>query len=207
MNPKSIDRKEFLGSLSRFCTGSCVCAAAAGLPVVHGLEGRPKDQPQTVPPRSEKRIAVAEKWIRRFMNVLDEELDEATRARVMMANGRDCFDAWIEETGRQIQVTSLENLRIWVEQNVTDGSVRVEGNVIHFAFLTAAETGQPAEPGACLCALVETKPEGLSGTYCLCSVGYVKRWYERLLGTEVEVELVESTIRGGEHCRFRITVG
>jgi predicted hydrocarbon binding protein len=35
----------------------------------------------------------------------------------------------------------------------------------------------------------------------------VKRWHERLLGRPVTVELVESVLRGGEHCRFRITVG
>jgi hypothetical protein len=207
MSPESIDRNRFLSTLGRFCAGSCACAAAAGLPAIYGLAPRPRRQQQSKPLRSEQRLAFAETWIRRFMNVLDTELDEATRARVMMANGSACFDGWTSETGQTITPITLEELRKRLEGSVTDPSIRIEGNVIHFAFLSAAETGQPAQPGACLCSLVETKPDGLSGTYCLCSVGYVKRWHERLLGRPVTVELVESVLRGGEHCRFRITVG
>jgi hypothetical protein len=207
MSSEPIDRQQFLTTLGRFCAGSCACAAAVGLPAVYGLESGGQNPPQAQPSRSEQRIAFAEAWIRRFMNVLDTELDEATRARIMMANGSACYDGWIRATGQQITPITLEELRKRLEQNPTDPSIRVEGNVIHFAFLSAAETGQPARPGACLCSLVETKPEGLSSTYCLCSVGYVKRWHERLLGRPVSVELVESVLRGGEHCRFRITVG
>jgi hypothetical protein len=186
MSPESIDRNRFLSTLGRFCAGSCACAAAAGLPAIYGLAPRPRRQQQSKPLRSEQRL---------------------TRARVMMANGSACFDGWTSETGQTITPITLEELRKRLEGSVTDPSIRIEGNVIHFAFLSAAETGQPAQPGACLCSLVETKPEGLSGTYCLCSVGYVKRWHERLLGRPVTVELVESVLRGGEHCRFRITVG
>lgn len=54
---------------------------------------------------------------------------------------------------------------------------------------------------------METKPAGLSGTYCICSVGYVKQWYETLLARPVEVDLIESTLMGGKRCKFKMTVG
>lgn len=38
-----------------------------------------------------KRIEFAEGWLRRFFRVLDDTLDEPTRKKVMMANGRSCF--------------------------------------------------------------------------------------------------------------------
>jgi hypothetical protein len=50
------------------------------------------------------------------------------------------------------------------------------------------------------CPLTEKGPEGLSGLYCECSVGYVKYMIERVTGTTVKVELLESLKRGGKGC-------
>ncbi|HQT92614.1 MAG TPA: DUF6144 family protein, partial [Candidatus Kryptobacter bacterium] len=60
--------------------------------------------------------------------------------------------------------------------------------------------------GYCLCPLVESGPEGLSGTYCDCSVGYVREMFRTYTGKAVSVELLESLKRGGRTCRFGITV-
>jgi len=57
-----------------------------------------------------------------------------------------------------------------------------------------------------LCTFVETKPAGLSGTYCLCSIGYVKEWFDQMFARPVTVELLESTLTGGKRCRFKIMV-
>jgi hypothetical protein len=72
--------------------------------------------------------------------------------------------------------------------------------------MSAAETGLPSTEGACLCPLAESKPEGLSATYCSCSVDYVKKMHEQRLGRPCEVELVDSVLMGGRRCRCRITV-
>jgi hypothetical protein len=54
--------------------------------------------------------------------------------------------------------------------------------------------------------MVENKPEGLSTIYCQCSIGYVKVQHELALKRTVEVELVDSVLRGGNRCKFKITV-
>jgi len=227
MDP-SINRKEFLAGLGKCCLGSCLCAAALGASNAHGADstraesgdsrqaggeppsqasGEPGQSSPAAPPRSQARIEFAEKWVRRFLGVLDGTLDAATRQKVMIAAGRACFLEYIKETGQEIKPVTLEGLAAWAAKNATDGSMRIEGDVIYFQYMSAAETGLPSEEGACLCPLVETKPVGLSGTYCLCSVGYVKQWYEMLLARPIEVELVESTLMGGKRCKFKITVG
>jgi hypothetical protein len=147
----------------------------------------------------------AEGWIRRFMDVLDAETDEATCRRIMLAAGRSCFLDWLEHGGPKIEPTTLEEYAARAKER-NDGAVRVDGNVIYFQYMTAAEDGLPAEPGRCLCPLVENKPGGLSATYCLCSVGYVKQWFDMLFRKSVEVELFDSVLRGGDRCRFKITV-
>lgn len=140
------------------------------------------------------------------MDVLDGNLDDETRKKIMMENGKACFRNWRKETGQPVKQTTLEKFTEWVKNNVKDDSFRVEGNTIYFQFTSAAETGLPSDEGQCLCSLVETKPKGLSATYCLCSVGYVKEWYDQLFGKSVEVELVDSVLMGGKRCRFKIMV-
>ena len=206
MSEIPINRKEFLKSAGRCCAGTCACVLMGGL-MNTNAEVSPGIPPEPIEkPRSEVRMEFAEKWLKRFIDVLDENLDEPTRRKVMMANGRKCYRAWIEESGRKINPITLEKYKAWAEENVKDGSILIEDNVIHFMFSSAAETGLPAEAGQCLCTLAESHPEGLSGTYCDCSLGYVKEWYELMLDRPVEVELLESALRGGKFCRFRITV-
>jgi hypothetical protein len=145
-------------------------------------------------------------WVRRFMDVLDATVDPATRKKIMMANGRACFTEWIKSQGREIRPVSFE---AWAERHKTpsaDGSVRVEGNVIYFQYTGSAETGQTSPEGICLCPMVESKPAGLSRTYCLCSVGYVKEMHERTFARTCEVELLDSILRGGKRCQFKIAV-
>jgi hypothetical protein len=220
-----IDRKEFLAGLGKCCLGSCLCAAALGMNTAYGgdstgsapepagsnqsAESEPPAAAGTpgAVPRSQARIEFAEKWARRFFGVLDATLDPAARKKVMMEAGRACFLEYIKETGQEMRPVTLERLKAWAEKNGNTDYTRFEGNVIYYQFMSAAETGLPSEEGACLCPLVESKPAGLSGTYCLCSVGYVKQWHEMLLARPVEVELLESTLTGGKRCKFKITVG
>ncbi|MBI4878577.1 MAG: hypothetical protein HY812_02815 [Planctomycetes bacterium] len=210
MKDATMDRKAFLKCVGATCAGSCLCAL--GLSGASGQEEAPSPQEEAPPskpegaPRAVKRIEFAESWVKRLMRVLDENLDAETAKKVMMANGAACFREYIRATGQTIRPVSRDELAAFIQANVKDDSIRIEGDVIHFQFKSSAETGKPAPEGACLCSLVETKPAGLSGTYCLCSVGYVKEWHEQLLGRPVEVELVDSVLRGGARCRFQITL-
>ncbi len=201
-----MDRKEFLASIGKWTACSCLCAAMGGLHKVFAQDI--PDSTSIVSPndRAVKRIEFAENWIRRFMNALDSTLDEETKKKVMMANGKICFQEWIKSTGQEIKPLSLKQLSARIKDNVKDDSIRIEGNVIYYQFMSAAETGQAAPEGACLCPLVESKPAGLSSTYCLCSVGYVKEWHDQLLQKSVDVELVDSVLNGGKRCKFKITV-
>ena len=200
------NRREFLGGLGMCCVGSCACALMGGFESLRAQETDTPAAGTTAPPRSEVRMAFAEKWAVRFFGILDATLDADTRKKIMMANGKACFQNWIEETGRQIKPVTLEEYAKYVEAKVKDESVTIDGNTIYFQFNSAAETGLPSDEGACLCTFVETKPAGLSGTYCLCSIGYVKEWFDQMFARPVTVELLESTLTGGKRCRFKITV-
>jgi hypothetical protein len=217
MSEAVMDRKQFVRAVGTCCAACCVGALVGRLDGAYAQD-EANTAPQSTPPasplspptpeksRAQTRIEFADKWVVRFFGVLDGALDQATRRKLMMANGAACFRDYIKEIGRQPKRRTLEEFAAWVKDNVKDGSTQVEGNVITMQFTTAAETGQPSAEGACLCPLVESKPAGLSGTYCLCSLGYVKEWHESILGRPCEVELLGSVLTGAERCQFRVTV-
>jgi hypothetical protein len=209
---RSMDRKQFLGGIGKACACSCVCALASSLGSMHAednakkMAAKAKDAPAKKP-RSQERMEFTEKWAVRFFNVLDANLDEPMRKKVMMANGKACLLAWQKETNQKprTQPVTLESFaKLTKEKGSRD--YQVEGNVIHFQFGSAAETGAPSQDNHCLCPMVETKPAGLSPTYCLCSLGYVKEMHEQMFQKPVEVELMSSVLRGDPRCKFKITV-
>lgn len=206
MDTPSLTRKEFLSSVGRTGAGTCLCAmlCAADRAVASGPPSKTSTQPADG--RTNKRMEFAEQWVRRFFDVIDETLDEKTRTKLMMANGKACHREYLKSIGRKIKPVEFEKWAAATKERVSDGSIRVEGRTIHFQYMSSAETGLPAADGACLCPLVETKPAGLSVTYCTCSLGYVQDLFQQMLGTPVEIELVDSVLKGGKRCKFKITV-
>lgn len=59
----------------------------------------------------------------------------------------------------------------------------------------------------CYCSAVARGEGTLPVTWCLCSLGYVKRLFDHALGCDTYVELLESIKTGGARCLFKITVG
>jgi len=119
--------------------------------------------------------------------------------------------------------------RIWYEQEITPEVVKlVEGNPeiqngvrhgdkiyvskIPFApkqYLTEKDPTMKRYY-ACHCPLVRTairdgKPE-ISPTFCYCSGGYEKLHFDVIFGEPVEVELLESALKGDMRCRFAISI-
>jgi hypothetical protein len=212
MEDSGLTRAEFLRTVGKIGVGACCACALTGSIYKAMAEETSPDSASVKPgasPESERaveRIKFAEGWVTRFFNELDSNIPEDLRQKLMMANGRSCYLAWITDENVQEEKYEFARWAEWVKNHPSE-SVQADGNVIHFKYTSAAETGLPSDEGACLCPFVETKPKGLSPTYCFCSVGYVKVMHERMFGQPVEVELMESVLQGGKRCHFKITVG
>lgn len=204
MKNRTMDRKSFLKSLGK--AGVCACAAAGGLRTALALAPDQAKPGDATPERAVKRMEFADHWVKRFFDVLDQTIDTESRKKLMMANGKTCFREWIQETKQEIKPVSFEQWAQKAAQESKREGLRVEGNVIYFEFDSSAETGQASPEGICLCPMVESKPAGMSPTYCLCSVGYVQEMHELRFGRKAEVELLDSVLMGGKRCRFKITV-
>lgn len=212
MNDRSMNRKQFLTGVGKACACSCVYALAAGLNSVYAEDSTKQSAEKSErgpvkKPRSQERMDFTEQWAVRFFDVLDANLDEPTRMKIMMANGKACLLAWQKETNQQLRTepVTLERFTTWVKDHGST-EYQVDGNVIYFQYMSAAETGLPAPENHCLCPMVETNPAGLSRTFCYCSLGYVREMHEQTFKRPVNVELVSSVLRGDARCKFKITV-
>lgn len=207
MKNKSINRKEFIGALGKISFGTCMCAAASGMRAAFGSQtSQTKPGDKTVE-RAAKRMEFGDLWVKRFFDVLDRTVDETTRKKLMMENGKACYIDYAGPSKQQPGPDALERFTKWIEKNGKNKGYSVEGKVISFEFVSSAETGQESPEGICLCSMGEAQTAGkFSSTFCLCSVGYVKEMHERVLGRPVEVELADSILRGGKRCKFKMTV-
>jgi hypothetical protein len=116
-----------------------------------------------------------ERWLIDMFTGLDEHFDEETRTKLMHLCGRGCFKTpWHQaefKRWKKLHEKSKDQedfLDKLVEAN--PNWFKREGNVIHatFEFLDG-----------CVCPITKKIPhDGLSGTWCLCSVGLHKALFE-----------------------------
>lgn len=148
---------------------------------------------------SESEVA---KWYQRAMEKLDELVDERTGALVMEHCGFSCalgnkshIDAGVETRKK------YESVDEYLEAEAQALSIVREGDTI-----TQNYKPQETFNVRCYCSLVRGLPEDetVSLTYCNCSKGFVKKFWEAVLEMPVQVELVQSVMSGASNCRFII---
>jgi hypothetical protein len=202
-----VGRKAFLATLGKAGAGACMCAAAAGMQAAFGGQAAAAKPGDKTNARAAKRMEFVDGWVRRFFEAMDQTLDEDSRRKLMMANGRSCFAAYAGPPKKLPAPDALEKFSAWIAAQGKEKGYSIDGKIISFEFVGSAETGQASPEKVCLCPTAEAQEAGkISPTYCLCSVGYVKEMHERMLGRPVEVELADSVLRGGKRCQFRMTV-
>ena len=135
--------------------------------------------------------------IQGMMQLLDQNVNEATRQRIMETCGRQCIGASTLEKAKRF-LRDAPDLDGWLahlnEAHIGGGHLRREGNIIHAVY------------DRCYCGSVSKARERISNTYCRCSCGWYRQLFETLLGQPVQVELLGSIISGEECCQFLIYI-
>lgn len=141
-------------------------------------------------------------WLKGAMERLDALVDEEARIRIMEPLGYHCADGgyprrWIDEAIEERK--KYKNEDEFIEAKAEEWGFVREGDVLYNTIFTATPDvrcvcmgkGLPAE-------------EKMSRTYCFCSRGLAKRYWEEVLGRPVKVELIHSAISGAGKCTFAI---
>ncbi len=198
-----MDRKDFLKTIGKagLATGTL---AVFGGPCCCLAQEKPASTPAAKGTACEERLKFVDRWTKRFFDAVDAELDQPTRIRLMEATGRACYLGSRE--GRPVPPPlPADKFVAELQKYVGPENARMEGDKIYFNYV-GSPAGLKVANGYCLCPLVETGPPGLSGTFCACSVGYVREMFSQALGKPVKVELLESLKRGGKSCRFKVAL-
>jgi len=96
---EAMNRKEFFKTAGKNGVGACLCCGAVG-----GLGTALAElQAQTQP--GDK---TAERAVKRFFDAVGQTLDEETRKKLMMLNGKTCYRDWIRETKQEIRPIEFE---------------------------------------------------------------------------------------------------
>jgi len=125
--------------------------------------------------------------------IMGEDLDGASREKILMRLGRECAKAYrpLFEKYRGNLTGFHDKIKTaWLDSAEYDektGILRVAG-----------------KPAPCGCPLVKA---GRTPTdFCTCSAGWQQEAYSTVLDKPVAVEIEETVLRGGTRCNFRITV-
>jgi hypothetical protein len=184
-----MNRQEFLkGCLA----GACSCAA-------WGVMASEPSASQSASPdadRSKSQLDAARIRYAKLVEILGQELDEATQKRVLRALGRGC--------AQQFKAQTFEKYR----GDIAGFLAYAQGPT---GWMTKAEYDEKAgtititdRSTRCTCPLVE---KGLTpGLQCECTLGWQEATYGAILGRPVSASLSESILRGSTRCVFRVEV-
>ena len=146
-------------------------------------------------------------WVRGAMERLDAMVDGETKIQIMENCGRNCADVnkkVVERAKlRRKKFGSLDEF-LEAEQKKPMAGTRLvrKGNMLYQFYTPRAFT----RPMRCYCSLLRGLPneETVSKTYCHCSKGFVKKFWESVLERPVKVDLMQSAVSGADECEFAI---
>jgi predicted hydrocarbon binding protein len=164
------------------------------------MEGSDEISPNT------DKVKVAE-WVKDAMDRLDKATGKKVRTQIMENCGYNCSavnKGVIEraKARRKKYKTVDEFLKAEQLNPMTGTRLEKKGDVLHQFYTPRLYT----RPMRCYCSLLRSLPEDqkVSLTYCHCSKGFVKKFWEGVLEREVKVEIIKSAVSGAMECEFAI---
>ena len=148
-------------------------------------------------------------WTKAAMDRLDALVDEKTRIQIMNSCGSNCAEINKRVIQKAIlrrkKFKTIEEFLKAEQENPQKGTkIQLEGNRLFHIYTPQTFT----HPMRCYCGLVKALPLDVtaSQTYCHCSEGFVKKYWESILERPTEVKLIESAISGASQCKFEVKI-
>jgi len=160
---------------------------------------------ETITERTDKKKTA--EWVKQAIDKLDTLVSKDAKIRIMENCGYNCANinkkVIQRAKARRNKYRSLDEFLAAEQKKPMSGTrlVRV-GNTLTQFYTPRAFT----RPMRCYCSLFRGLPdnETVSVTYCHCSKGFVKKFWEGVLEKPVKVNLIQSAISGASECKFII---
>lgn len=149
-----------------------------------------------VPLRSGAAPEERARWVERLSEELETNFDQETIVKIRMGchcneNGR------LEETAgtfKALYQSKGQDLERFVSHlNESGAGWRVEGGALYTRMFT------------CECPMLERAGISPSLTWCYCTAGYSKAFFEAIFERPVEVELLQTIKQGHDSCLLKVT--
>jgi hypothetical protein len=146
-------------------------------------------------------------WLKGAMERLDKLVPKAKRVRIRENCGYACAEVnkGTLERGRakRKKYRTLDEYLVAEQKKPMTGTrLEKKGDVLFWYFMPHTFSRSMR----CFCALMKglSEDETISPTYCLCSKGFVRKYWEGIVGKSLTVELLESCLCGAPECKFAI---
>lgn len=194
-----MNRKQFLKN----CAGGLCCCLAAGGLAPAALTAAETNSPGTDSPGASAKPDAAEAWRSRFVQrryarlieILAARMDEPALNEILRNLGNYCGS-----TDNKLQKFrgDFDGYRKYLNQSPSGDNVTYDRE-------RGIVTVMGPERNDCWCPLISLRTR-TPKVACNCSLGWHQRTWETIFGQPVKVELVESVLRGGKRCIFKIRV-
>ena len=135
-------------------------------------------------------------WVEKLSSLLEEEYDWSTIKRIRQG----CFcneNGKLEETAQMLRNLYLsldKDMRKFVEAiNESGAGWYFEDNYLYTKYLS------------CPCPMLQNAGISQSLTWCQCTAGYTKKFFDLAFNISVDVDIVHTIRQGYEECLLRIT--
>jgi hypothetical protein len=190
-------RNEFLKACG---AGLCGCGVM-GLLAPPAVSAEGPGGPQTTSAQAapsevdllKQRLDGAQERFAELVAIMGASLDGATRDKILMRLGRECAQAYrpLFEKYRGDLPGFLAKIKTaWLESASYDEKAGILNTV--------------GKPAPCACPLV--KVGRTPADFCNCTLGWNQEAFSIVSGKPATVEIVETVLRGGKRCSFRVTV-
>jgi len=124
---------------------------------------------------------------------MEQKLDADTRSEILQHCGKNCIPQSILKKARACAVDASDVSSFISGLKETVPFVHMSGDEISVVY------------PECFCPIPDEKTP-LPGL-CDCSAGWIRELFEHALSRPVSVEILETVMRGGSKCRFRVDLG
>ncbi len=182
------------GDRRNFLMSSCsVCGCLGALMLFDGSAQADEKAENELRDHLKKTKAFAGAWTTSLIRSMDRELDEVARSKILMACGRDCARRnsapMVEKYKGNFEGLLIKMKELWLDSYENDTEM---GHIV----LKGRQSDK------CPCPI---HPAMGTKSYCECSNGHMDELFSNALGKPVKVELIESVLRGGPRCSWRIS--
>jgi predicted hydrocarbon binding protein len=135
-----------------------------------------------------------------MLRILEQNVDEPARNKVMENCGRECARGFLQAQWDQTLSKYKGNLSAYLkDMQGPNGMLDKADYDEKTGKLTIAYRFEK-------CPCPQVKPGTTSGTQCLCSLGWQKEVFGRITGKPVDGSLLTSMLRGSKQCSFKLQI-